>query len=90
MSNSMTIDGVFASEALDSSGEVLDVKGADISTMQEGNGFCNYEHNGADGKGNGNEIVGKIVYVKKIFTPEDCEDERQHLLYVLVHLVSYL
>lgn len=77
MSNSMTVDGVFASQALDSSGEVLDIKGIDVSTMEDGNGWANFEHNGADGKADGTEIVGKITYVKKIFKEDDCDDERQ-------------
>lgn len=72
----MIIDGVFASEAIDSSGEVVSIKGMDVSTMEEGYGVANYEHLGDDGN-YGREIVGKIVYVKKIYDKSDCEDDRQ-------------
>lgn len=81
MSTGMIIDGVFASQAVDSSGEVLDVAGCDISTLDI-DGVANYEHKEGDkkdGKGgnNGEEIVGKIIYAKKIFRASDCEGERE-------------
>ena len=74
----MIIDGVFASEAIDSSGEILDVKGCDISDLENGQGVLNWEHRGDDAQGaSANDIVGKIVFAKKIFGPEDCTDSRQ-------------
>lgn len=77
-STGMMIDGIFASEAIDSSGEVLDVKGADISDLEDGKGVLNYEHRGDDAPGaSPNDIVGKIVYAKKIFNASDCENDRQ-------------
>lgn len=81
MATGMIIDGVFASEAIDSSGEVLDVEGCDISTLDK-DGVLNYEHKEGDkkdprGGNNGEEIVGKIVYAKKIFKASDCETDRQ-------------
>lgn len=75
-SSGLLLDGVFASEAIDTSGEIADIRGMDISSLEEGDGVANYEHEGPTGN-NGQEIVGKIVYVKKIFKEEDCEDERQ-------------
>ena len=76
--SSMIIDGIAASEAIDSSGEILDVKGCDISDFESGVGLLNYEHRGDDATGaSGNDIVGKIVYARKIFKKDDCEDKRQ-------------
>jgi hypothetical protein len=75
----MIIDGVFASEAIDSSGEILDIEGCDISTLDK-DGVLNYEHKEGDKKGignNGEEIVGKIIYAHKIFKESDCETDRQ-------------
>jgi len=75
---SMIIDGVFASEAIDSSGEILDVEGCDISDMEQGSGVLNWEHRGDDAAGaSANDIIGKVVFCKKIFGPEDCTDSRQ-------------
>lgn len=74
----MLIDGVFASEAIDSSGEILDVKGCDISDLEAGLGVLNWEHRGDDAAAaSANDIIGKIVFAKKIYGPEDCTDERQ-------------
>ena len=71
----MIIAGVFASEALDSSGEVLDVKGADISDFEEGRGVINYEHRSAEEeKIPGAEIVGKIIHAHKVFGAKDCRN----------------
>lgn len=75
----MIIDGVFASQAIDSSGEVLDVEGCDISTLAK-DGIANYEHKEGDKKGSGNngeEIVGKILYAKKIYSAKDCDTDRE-------------
>lgn len=80
------IDGVFASEAIDSSGEVLEIDGLDISTFDEGRGLANYEHKGHDGDSNGQEIVGKIVYCRKIRKESDCTNERETLFWKKVKL----
>lgn len=74
----MIIDGVFASEAIDSSGEILDIKGCDISDLENGQGVLNWEHRGDDAPAaSANDIIGKVVFAKKIFGPEDCTDDRQ-------------
>lgn len=75
-STGMLLDGVFASEAIDSSGEVVSISGMDITTMEEGHGVANYEHLGEDG-GYGREVVGKIIYVRKVLKESDCENDRQ-------------
>lgn len=78
MASGMIIDGVFASEAIDSSGEILDIKGCDISDLENGLGVLNWEHRGDDAAGaSANDIIGKVVFAKKIYGPEDCTDERQ-------------
>ncbi len=78
MGAGMVIDGVAASEAVDSSGERIVLKGLDISEFEEGRGTLNYEHRGDDSPGaSGNDIVGEITYSKKIFNKGDCEDDRQ-------------
>jgi diguanylate cyclase (GGDEF)-like protein len=73
----MLLDGCFATEAIDSSGEIVDITDMDITTMEEGRGTVNYEHIGEDGGGFGKETVGKVVYVRKIFKESDCETDRQ-------------
>lgn len=74
----MLLDAVFGSEAIDSSGEILDVKGSDITNLEQGLGQINYEHRGdEDEAASGNDWVGKIVYVKKIFKESDCDNDRQ-------------
>jgi hypothetical protein len=77
----MIIDGIAASEAIDSSGEILDVAGCDITDFNNGTAVLNYEHSGSaghkDGKDSPIDIIGKIIYGKKIFKQSDCDDERQ-------------
>lgn len=83
----MIIDGVAASEAIDSSGEVLDVKGCDISSFENGDGLLNWEHRGEDAKGaSANDIVGHIIYAKKIYKADDCADRRQRMYWDMVKL----
>jgi hypothetical protein len=78
MSTGLIIDGVFASEAIDSSGEILSIEGADISDLENGLGTLNYEHRGDDAAGaSANDIIGKVIFAKKIYGPEDCTDSRQ-------------
>jgi diguanylate cyclase (GGDEF)-like protein len=72
----MTIDGIFGSEVIDSSGEILDVDGADISSLEAGDGTLNWEHENGD-TARGQESVGRIISVKKIFRESDCENARQ-------------
>lgn len=77
----MKLDGIGGSQAVDSSGEVLMIEGADITSLLEGNGYMNYDHskNGEDA------FVGKIIYAKKIFKLEDCETDRQKMFWQKVN-----
>lgn len=74
------MDGVFASEALDSSAESICIKTMDLSTFTDAKtGVLNYEHQGPEKGGQGQEIVGKILTAKKIFSAKDCENERERM-----------
>lgn len=78
LKKSMVLDGIAASEAIDSSGEVLDIKGLDITSLQDGSGVLNYEHRGDQSEGASSaDIIGAITFAKKIFGPDDCENDRQ-------------
>lgn len=73
----MILDGVFASENIDSSAERISIKGLDISSFEEGNGTINYEHKNEDDGGIGQETVGKVIYAHKVLKASDCENDRQ-------------
>lgn len=86
----LVLDGVFSSEQPDSSAEIVDLKGMDISDMQAGRATCNWEHVGEKDAGHSaNDHVGRVVYVKKIFTRADCENARQREYWDFVQ-VPYL
>lgn len=85
----MILDGVLASEAIDSSGEIVKIDGMDISSMEDGEATANYEHKGKDSS-DGRETVGRIIYVHKIFNKDDCEDERQTFYYNKMGQIPYL
>lgn len=66
------IHGIFASEHLDSSGEVLDIEGMDISSLGTADSIFNFEHNSKD---NPIQVVGKVTFAKKIFKKSDCSNK---------------
>jgi hypothetical protein len=66
------VDGIGASQNIDSSGEIVDIAGLDISSL-EYDGSLNWEHK----KDVPDQLVGKILKAKKIFSDKDCEDDRQ-------------
>jgi hypothetical protein len=84
-STGMILTGALATSAIDSSGEVLDIDGADISLLLEKKGFVNIEHimseddqeSTPDEAEEGEKIVGKIIFARKIKCLEDCQDEDQ-------------
>lgn len=78
------IDGVGASENIDSSGERISIAGLDDSSLAL-DGVFNWEHH----KDIPAQIVGKVLKSKKIFSEKDCEDERQ-LYYWNKILTPYL
>jgi hypothetical protein len=65
------IDGAAATSALDTAGEILDINGLDISSLP-GAPF-NWEHKSDTPQ----QIVGKILKAKKIFSEKDCENDRE-------------
>lgn len=68
----LKIDGICATNAIDSSGEILEIEGHDISDLESGKGVLNFEHqNGPE------DIVGAIIYAKKLLKSSDCVTERQ-------------
>jgi len=62
------IHGIAASEHLDSSGERISIRGLDVSSLER-DGIFNHEHKNEVP----DQIVGKILKAKKIFSEEDCE-----------------
>ena len=70
MGNCTYIDGIGSSQAIDTAGEIVDIRGLDCS-MLLGAAF-NYEHK-SDVPA---QVVGKILDFKKIFSEKDCETER--------------
>ncbi len=83
----MLIDGIACSEAIDTSGEVLDVAGSDISDVEAGLATLNWEHRDDESQGaSALDHVGKIIYVKKIFKSADCENDRQRYFWDQVEL----
>jgi hypothetical protein len=77
------IDGIGSSQTIDTHGEVVDLEGLDISTLV--GGALSWEHEMGESKGNGQlqvkvpqQIVGKIVQARKIFSEKDCLTDRHH------------
>lgn len=74
------LEGVFSAETPDTSGEVLSVRGADISSLNN-SGYLNTEHiapedgdkSESDGAKGFETVVGRVVKAKKIFSAKDCE-----------------
>ncbi len=71
----MIIDGIAASEHLDSSGEILKISGHDISDLNEGRGVLNWEHNNDSSE----DILGSIIFAKKIMKKSECSNDRERL-----------
>lgn len=68
----LKIDGIATNGALDSSGEILNVDGIDITDLIEGKGVLNWEHEKSS-----EDTIGAIIYAKKIESEKDCETDRQ-------------
>lgn len=64
------IDGIGSSQAIDTAGEIVDLHGLDCSSLL--GGAFNWEHK-SDVPA---QLVGKILDFKKIFSEEDCDNER--------------
>jgi len=66
------IDGIAATEDLDSSGERIQIQGIDITSLTV-DATINTEHESKIAS----QIIGKIVEAKKIFKESDCDNDRQ-------------
>lgn len=64
------IDGVGSSQAIDTTGEIVDLSGIDCSSLI--GGALNWEHKSDIPA----QIVGKVLEYKKIFSEADCENDR--------------
>jgi hypothetical protein len=84
------IDGVISSQVPDTSGELIDIAGMDITSLNE-DGVLNTEHqNPYDKKffemtkeeqANWAVIIGRCIFAKKIFKEEDCESDRERVFW---------
>lgn len=83
LKKNITVAAVLSAETPDTTGEVLDVKNADISVLKSGKAPLNTEHinpddiakeSDKDFKGF-NTIVGRVVTAKKIFGEDDCDNQ---------------
>jgi predicted NAD-dependent protein-ADP-ribosyltransferase YbiA (DUF1768 family) len=72
LSKGLIIDGIAATEAVDSQGETLSIEGADISALEAGLGRINDNH----GK-QFSHSIGRVLSAKKIYKAEDCDTDRQ-------------
>jgi len=68
------IDGIAASEVMDSSAEKIDISRMDISSLGADDSVFNWEHKSKDSPV---QVIGKITFAKKIFKKSDCSNERQ-------------
>lgn len=66
------VHGIGASEALDSSGEIVSIEGLDITSLPY-DGTLTWEHKNEKPS----DIVGRILKAKKIFSEKDCEDDNE-------------
>lgn len=74
MSKNTIIDGIAASEHLDSSGESLSIEGMDISSLGGPDSILNWEHGS---KERPSQVVGKITFAKKIMKKDDAKTKRE-------------
>lgn len=89
LSKNLILEGIFSVETPDTSGEVLDVQGADISDLQTGKAPLNTEHinpedadkeemhKNHEGFQGFNSIIGRVINAKKIFSDKDCASDRE-------------
>ena len=68
------IDGIAASEHLDSSGESLSIEGMDISSLGGPDSILNWEHNS---KEKPTQVIGKVTFAKKIMKESDAKTKRE-------------
>jgi hypothetical protein len=83
----LKIDGIAASQAIDTSAESIDIEGLDISSLEAGDGTFNYEHrHPKDDGGSALDVLGAITYAKKIMSEDDCANDRERMYWNQVEL----
>lgn len=66
------IDGIGSCQVIDKSSEIVDLKGLDITSLAK-TGTFTWEHQA----GTPATLVGKILEAKKIFSKDDCKNDRE-------------
>jgi hypothetical protein len=74
MKKNTIIDGIAASEHLDSSGESLSIEGMDISSLGGPDSILNWEHGSKDRP---SQVVGKVTFAKKIMKSNQAKTKRE-------------
>ena len=74
MKKNTIIDGIAASEHLDSSGESLSIEGMDISSLGGPDSILNWEHGSKDRP---SQVVGKVTFAKKIMEKSGAKTKRE-------------
>lgn len=80
------LDGVVAAQAIDTSAELINIAGCDITSLND-DAVLNTEHVSPDNSqfkeankeefGFWSTIIGRSVFAKKIFSEQDCESQRE-------------
>jgi len=90
-SDDFIFDTIAASQLIDGAGEELVIKNTDISDFKQGKGWINWEHKGDNDIGHTPlDIVGKIIFAKKILTEKDCENDRMKMYWERVKKSPYI
>jgi hypothetical protein len=74
MDKNTIIDGIAASEHLDSSGESLSIEGMDISSLGGPDSILNWEHGSKEKPA---QVVGKVTFARKIMKKDDAKNKRE-------------
>jgi hypothetical protein len=81
------VDGIISTEDVDSSGEIIEIKGIDITSIFDNKDTAiNWEHKSETAS----QIVGKLLFAKKILKESDCENERHEHFWKLNRNRPYL
>jgi hypothetical protein len=73
----MYLDGILTAPHIDTSGEILEIDGVDLTDFYEGKAVINFEHQNKLAE----DIIGSFIYCKKILDKKDCENERQKMFF---------
>lgn len=68
----LVFEGLASAELKDQTNEVMSLEGMDISDLENGTGYLNWDHSNAP-----QDIIGKVLGAKKIFDEKDCETPNQ-------------